>query len=150
MALTNVQIDKIMFNNPVTNKTYLGTFPSDELPTSIVTGCFITNTDPHYMRGSHWNAFYLSDGIVDFYDSYGRSPYSKELPASYRQFLKNRRYRFNHQVVEDVFSVMCGEFCIFFIYNMNLGLDLKFISKCFSKNLYRNDQSIKRFIQNIM
>ena len=150
-ALSDIQIDGILRNNEVTKKHFLGVFPEDGMPNYEKSISFVTNTDSHVGPGKHWNAWWISDdGVIDFWDSFGRSPLSVFLPVTYHEYVKNRRYHFNSKIVEGLFSKTCGHDCIYMIYCKSLGIDLKFISNSFSNNLSRNDDFVVNFVYNIM
>ena len=55
--------------------TICGVYAADEIPKLLQpsTG-FITNTDPKQQPGKHWIAFFYDNGVLECFDSYGKSP----------------------------------------------------------------------------
>ena len=75
MALNNFQIDYILKNNYITKKYFIGTFPACQFPDITKTKYgFITNTDTHDKQETHWNAWWVEEDTITFFDSYGRKP----------------------------------------------------------------------------
>ena len=83
-------------------------------------GFYILNTDPAHLPGTHWVAYWISDGNIEFFDSGGNPPDFYNLPdcTSYNKvavqgdmpycgyycilygILKSRNFKMNDIVVE--------------------------------------------------
>jgi len=132
----------------VTKDLYRGTFPSDEDFHFQPPYCCITNVDSHNGKGSHWNAWYVTDQIF-FFDSFGRRPTDATFPDSYRQFVENRKYSYNPNIVQGLFSDTCGHFCIYVLHYKCLNYDWDIIIRSFSGDLHVNDMNMRKFVSRL-
>lgn len=76
------QIKKILYTDAATNQCFIGVFPSDIIPhyNNTYPAACVINTDTDGGPGEHWIAVYItSPEEVEFFDSFGRSPY--EAPS---------------------------------------------------------------------
>ena len=107
----------------MTKRYFLGVcplYPSDRLPYKIVKidygpRLLVANTDPHYKRGQHWVAVYISrQGPVKFFDSFGHA--LEYYNINFVRFLTkiNRGIKYNDKIVQARDSVTCGLYCIFY------------------------------------
>ena len=112
-------LSKLLRNSGV---TFLGVFPADHLPcTSLVAArapcCYIANSDPCTELGSHWLAFFHPSPILlDFFDSYGKTPayYNLSIP-------NNMAVKHNPHQLQTDNSLFCGQWCILFLYRRTHG-----------------------------
>jgi len=99
-----------------TGTTFLGVFPRDRIPIHDLTRfpcAYVANTDTHSRPGLHWVAFYHeSPTHFEFFDSYGASPdlYGFPLPIKFTGIF------YNSHSIQGLFSSVCGEHCIFYLY----------------------------------
>ena len=144
------QLVDILSKNTITARYFRGVCPSDEMIISKKPYCFISNTDRHDQKGTHWTAWFV-DGkdVVNFFDSFGRSPKDTMFPKDYARFVKNRRFRFNPKILESLDGFTCGHFCVFMLYYRCLGVDLKYIYNYFGNNLIYNDSVVFNFVKNL-
>ncbi|KAF8788535.1 hypothetical protein HNY73_006566 [Argiope bruennichi] len=99
------------------NGDFKGVFAADEIPEldPNETAAFIVNTAVRGPIGIHWTAFYIHQGVLEFYDSYGVSPecYNIHVSNFVQKFPPHSAKwipcRFQY------YPATCGEFCIFFI-----------------------------------
>ena len=98
-------------------KHTLGVFSLDQLPSNPPRGrkgayCFIVNTDPAHLPGSHWLAVYvnLAKRTGQVFDSYGRPP-----PLTLQKWLtKNvRHWTYNKKYLQGPLTALCGLYCIY-------------------------------------
>ena len=47
----------------------------ERVPHNHSQALFIYNLEPSYMRGSHWVATYVKDGVINYFDSFGMPPF---------------------------------------------------------------------------
>lgn len=142
MALNNIQIDHVLKNNNVTKRYFLGTFPACQIPDSRRKKyCFITNTDTHDKRGTHWNAWWIEGDTVIFYDSFGRKPNINHYYLDFVSKFKNVNYC-SRMLQKTKFA--CGYFCIHFIYDYSIGISLNDIIE------YANDSNVIDFVDSII
>ena len=152
MSLSTDELDLILSKNSVTKKFYVGTFPSCIFPSTRKRRyAFITNTDNHHESGTHWNAWFISDNQLTFFDSFGRSYGHPDFPETYGNFAR-RFNKISHSVlqIQSKDSWMCGYFCVKFLYLQCLGLNLKQFLEEFSTNLIVNDYNVLDFVDSII
>ena len=127
-ALTTVDIDRILMNNSVTKRHYIGTYPACIIPSSKQKQySFITNVETHDKQGLHWTAWSIKNDTISFFDSFGRRYDDETLPSYFSDIVSS----FDNVVctkkrVQGWTSVTCGHFSIHFLYLMSLGLDYQF------------------------
>jgi hypothetical protein len=140
------QISKIIKNDKYAKDKFLGVYAIDTLPTiRSVPAAAIVNTDPSYLPGSHWVAFYI-DKNQDcfFFDSYGNHP-NKFGFGSY--FRKYKNIYHNDRQLQSKLSKVCGNYCILFIVAVSRGVPFKTIIDVFSKKNFKfNDFIVENLI----
>jgi hypothetical protein len=95
-------------------KNFLGCFACDQLPTPQKhTYGLVVNLDPHYERGSHWVAIYVSKGIGEYFDPYGLPPLSMEIWEFLDKYTKRATY--STTPIQGATSQKCGGFCILYL-----------------------------------
>ena len=94
---------------------FLGIYPIDRLPKTLPHrnrkgSCFIVNTDPSHLPGTHWLAVYVGCNLGEVFDSYGRPP-----PLRLQQWLAKhcRSWVYNKRFVK-VHSLLYAAFTVFF------------------------------------
>ena len=147
-ALTTENINRILKENAITKRYYLGTFPGCVLPSSKIKHySFITNTELHHESGEHWNAWVIKGDKVIFFDSFGRDPRDPSFPELYRNILtKFKVFKFSKTQIQNITSFTCGYFCIHFIYILSLGLDLEFFLHEYTNDFIKNDNVVTNFV----
>ena len=152
MALSTSDLNTILGGNNVTKKSYIGTFPSCMHPlSSKKIYSFITNTDNHHYTGTHWNAWYVKNATLTFFDSFGRNYNHQHFPQYYKEIAgKFKNIRHSPVQLQSLESSTCGHFCVKFIYCQSLGIDLAEFLDDFSKNLYTNDYNVLDFVRSIL
>lgn len=92
-----------------------GVFPIDQLPVKRKKSfTFILNIDSHNLPGTHWIAVIVRSNRTGFiFDSFGLAP-----PLTLQQWLNKRgiQWSINTQQVQPSDSIMCGYYCIYFLY----------------------------------
>ena len=84
-ALTTIELNNILMKNPVTKKSFIGTFPGCVIPSIKSRGySSITNTELHHEHGEHWNAWVVDGDRILFFDSFGRDPRESSFPEIYK------------------------------------------------------------------
>ena len=147
-ALTTTQLNKILMENPVTKKRFIGTFPGCLIPsTKEKRYTFITNTHLHHESGEHWNAWVVHGNKVLFFDSFGRNPRDPLFPKIYIDILNRfESFKYTNTQVQSFMSSTCGYYCIHFIYVLSLGLDFKFFLKEYTNDFLKNDNAVINFV----
>ena len=153
MALNTAHINTILGENSVTRRYFIGTYASCEITClpKRKKYSFVTNTKNHLSRGAHWNAWFVKDNKVYFFDSFARSPMDSTFPHHYADIVRkfSTFYYFNKQL-QDFSSYTCGYFCIHFIYNMSLGLNIMNLKSEYSSNFKENDVIVLKIIKSLL
>ena len=151
MALSTVELNEILTKNNVTKNTFIGTYPSCMSPsTKKNIYAFITNTDNHLSIGTHWNAWFVNNNEITFFDTFGRSYYDTDFPYIYEEITKKfKKVKYSTVELQSKDSWTCGYFCVNFIYSLSLGLDFKEFLNEFSNNLELNDYIVLKFVNSI-
>lgn len=140
--LLKIKLDGVIMNNQF-NINWL------QKPFSIIAN--LENTD---MTGSHWVAYYNDPKTksIFYMDSYGEVANAK----IYNQILHtNLNLYFNKKQFQDLDSVMCGWFCILFLYTMDKSKNklkgmIEFLKLWNYKRYDANDKVIKQKILQLL
>ena len=100
-----------------------GTFACDELSALINKKrpfCFVANTDKKTGKGEHWTAFFMEKDCIEFYDTYGR-----DLLPCFKYFVGKRKYKYSKKRVQSYGSSVCGQHCIYFLYQRAKGQSMQ-------------------------
>ena len=133
---------------------FLGVFAADELPNHISSSspqpnCFIANTDPSSLGGSHWVAFYvLPDRRYEFFDSYAIDPliYFPNSPLVLDSYPPHAT---NPKPLQRIDSSVCGHYCIYFLYLRSVAhQSLDSIVRSFNHFIHP-DQIVKSFVEGL-
>ena len=111
--MKTTDINQILKNHPYTRGQFLGTFPCDRIPSKPTPyTCFVSNTDPHYLPGQHWVAFYVDhEGKVFYFDPYGIPPINRY----HLNFLNRTHWSYNCKQLQSNYSETCGYLCVNFL-----------------------------------
>ena len=129
-----VQLKKCCEGDEFISRTFLDVFAADTIPQHLpVPCCFICNTDPIDLPGTHWVAVMRRENGQDlFIDSYGMRP------TDYRPMLWRRFANFEHSTydLQQVISTVCGDWCLYFlrVLNRNTELSLAEVVRQFDVN----------------
>ena len=150
--LTTNQLNKILKDNNVTNRYFIGTFPACNYPISKnAVYSFITNTDEHNRPGEHWNSWFVRDGKVIFFDSFGRTSYDQAFPQNYREFItKFNEVEYSRTQIQGFNGSTCGLFCVHCIYVLSLGLNLNNFINDYYNDFKRNDTILYTIVNSIL
>ena len=108
--LKNFEIKDYYENEPKFN----GVYSRDNLPKTKKNGaCEYADV------GTHWIALYAKNNEITYFDSFG----VKHIPIEIEKFIGNKNTKINILRIQADNSIMCGYFCIGFIYFM-------FANKC--------------------
>ena len=138
--------------NESTKDCFENVYPSDKLPKKSIVrynskgqSFIVANLDPSYMQGSHWVALCISPSKYcadEYFDSYGEEP-----PASIKKYLKER-YIFQKQQLQSFTSTVCGQWCIYYIWQRCNGLSMKDIILKFKDNSPEENDKYINYIVN--
>ena len=137
--MNTIQINGCMANS----KTFLGTFSADKLPlrtTHALPFSFIANTDPSHQPGTHWVGFFVTEEEVEVFDSYGR-----EMCPLFKRFIGSEKHICNEKQVQQFGSSVCGQYCIYYIYQRERGQSMTQILSKF-KHPDQNDAYVRDWV----
>ena len=139
-----IQIENDVRRVAGTERYFKGVYSSDNMPSSTPPYCFIVNSEPSDQPGDHWLAFWVNEDSVEFFDTYGRTPYM--FDNAFSAFLGGRKCFYNSVGLEGIFSKTCGQFSIYYICLRCLGFSFDEILNSFSSNVIVNDKFVKKFV----
>ena len=111
---TTVDIDGVMFSNPVTRDLYGGTLALDEAVEllqrkRVGRRCYVVNSSPSNHVGSHWTAVWIGkNNATEHFCSYGMSP-----PIELHWTLGE--YKKSYVQLQDAESELCGYYCMLYL-----------------------------------
>lgn len=146
--MNSSQINKILKNDEVSKKFFIGVLPRDKLPNKIKwPSALILNTDKSDQPGEHWLALYYDEnGVCEFFDSFGFHPDFYNI-TSYLKSTSNS-FIYNNKTLQGIFSEYCGNYCVLFLLIRCRNFSLKYFLEFFDKNTEKNDLFIKSLIKN--
>ena len=152
MKLTTKDLNKILQSNCVTKRYFFGTYPACYYPLSRnYVYSFITNTDDHGSPGQHWNSWFIRDGKISFFDSFGRPPDHPAFPPQYQDLVKRfDELEYSRTQIQGLNATTCGMFCAHFIYFLSLGLNFQNFIDDYSSDFDINEKIVYDFIDSIM
>ena len=113
----------------------------------------ICNTDPSWLSGRHWVAFYFTDKqYAEFFDSFGNRP--EHYNSNFSQFLqlnsKDGKYKYNSWKLQENESNVCGLYCLLYgvskLYVKNYA---DFIFNFSPHNEFENDRKCVQMVEDI-
>ena len=144
------QLRWILSNEKVTSRTFKGVYALDEIE-HIKQRCFpsayVFNLDPSYKPAVHWVAVYIDRrGLVEYFDSFGRPPL-REIKDFFYTYAESWNY--NHVPVQELYSMTCGQFVVFYVYQRCSGLTLESIIEKYFKPHAKitNDVLVRDFVK---
>ena len=143
--MNTLQIKRALEHNRFTKKNFCGVFAADKLPKSVNTfPCrFIANTDPSTEPRTHWVAFYFSSREKgEFFYSYGHPP---EYYGESFKFYKPETW--NKHKIQSSWSEVCGQYCIFYLYQKSRGYSMSKIVNMFTDNTNLNDCNVACYVR---
>lgn len=94
-------------------------------------------------------AIYADGESIEFFDSFGRPP--EACAFDFGKFLK--RYasksplKINDKQIQNIFSTVCGQYCLFFLLHRVRGMSMSSIVNLFTKRYDVNDELVNEFIE---
>lgn len=127
-------------NEPVLKQIFIGVFPCDKIPDIYkLPSALIVNLDNSDKPGTHWIAIFFDKiGKCEYFDSYGRKPPIEILNYVGKQ---TNRYTFNNKCIQDLWSISCGQMCLYYLIWRCRGISFKQII-----NSMFNDEFITGFV----
>ena len=135
---TNFEISEYYENKPRFN----GVYSRDNLPAKLKKGAYVINLDEYEDASTHWIALYVKNKKVVYFDSLG----VEHVPKEIIKFIKNKDIIANIFRLQAYDSIMCGYFCIKFIYYMFNDKTLIDYTNLFSPHDFKKNDKIIRDI----
>ena len=136
--LTNFEIQKYYQKEPRFN----GIYSRDNLPernsVKIKDGAYIINLDEYSDVGTHWVALYVQNNDAPYFDSFG----VEHIPKEIKTFIGTKNIKTNIFRIQAYDPIMCGCFCIAFIYFILAGKTLTDFTNFFSPNIFKRNDDI--------
>ena len=132
---------------------FKGVFALNQIPATLKPPfALIFNSEPLPSDGQHWLALFCpsKSGSVEFFDTSGQSPHfliqkTESLQrlltfaASNSNYVENNNYHnniiWNKKQIQDGCSVVCGHFCILFVYCRLKGMPYSEFLSCFAPKI---------------
>ena len=117
------QFSWILSSDKVTSRNFKGVYALDEIvhiKQKSFPSAYVFNLAPSYKPGSHWVAVYINrNGLTEYFDSFGH-PQPREIKDFLSTYAENWNY--SHVPVQELYSMTCGQFVVFYIYQRCSGL----------------------------
>ena len=84
-----IEIDNKVKAVSGTERYFKGVFSSNNMPVSTPPYCFIVNSEPNDQPGDHWLAIWVNKDSIEFFDTYGRSPWNRMFNSSFSNYIGN-------------------------------------------------------------
>jgi hypothetical protein len=80
-------------------------------------GGYIINLEDSDLGGSHWTCLILTKyrNLAIYYDSFGK-PMPQDIIRFIKRFNKKCNIIYNIDQIQDIDSIYCGYFCLYFLY----------------------------------
>lgn len=115
-------------------KDFRGVISRDHISFAHEPGYYIVNLNDSTQPGSHWVAIRVkphcdSDSVIEYFDSFGMNAPIELVHLSDRLGVN---YLFNSTQYQDLMSVLCGYYCLYFVNESNKGKSYYEILRPFS------------------
>ena len=124
-----------------------GVYSRDNLP-KIRDGAYVINFDEYSDIGTHWVSLWVNNSNnVTYFDSFG----VEHIPKETKTLIGNKNFKTHIFRIQAYDSIICGYFCIGFIYFMLKGKTLTEYTNLFSPNNFKKNDDIilNYFMSNI-
>jgi hypothetical protein len=136
--LNNVQITTILKRKM--KNGFKGCFARNDLPKNLENGYYVLNLDDD--EGTHWTGFIVSKNEIEYFDPFGFQP-PNELIAK----KGDRRIIFSTHSLQNLVSVSCGLWVIFYLSERYKGVDKMNLLLNFENNGSRkNEKKLEKWV----
>ena len=139
--MNTLQIENILKKDRYVSPLFRGVYAKDSLP-PFKPGAYVVNTDSSKQPGSHWVAVFATHEEEEYFDSYGGPPLSL-----LKRWVKGKRMTSNPVPLQSPLSAVCGQYCIYYLYNRARGVDISSILLDFGSDVDYNDQLVFDFVE---
>ena len=120
----------------------------DECPKTLKNGNYILNLESHLESGSHWVCFIKHNKNIYYFDSFG-----VQMPQNELDIFKHNNYNifYSNIQIQDMKSILCGYFCIAYLYcvnkfNGNIDDKIFKFQKLFNWNNQKNNDKVLKLL----
>ena len=92
--------------------------------------------------GTHWVAVKITADFVNYFDSFGMQPPQELVNLCYTF---NKLYKYESNQFQDLNSVLCGYYCLYFLKEFGKNNYLKVVKKFVSNNYKKNERFIRNY-----
>ena len=120
---------------------FRGVFARNSLPAELLPGAYIINTKNSNRAGEHWVSLWVNnDASIEFMDPLGKHP--RTYGWRYSEPCTH-----NRQAIQPHQSVLCGAYCLYFLYYRSRGGSMRDIIQSMLPLTSRNDDLVKIFLE---
>jgi len=146
--MNTTEIDVILKRHNNAKYYFGGVFSRDCLPLLAKYRAYIVNLDKMCDNGSHWIAiFFDKNRKAEYFDSYGLPPLFPEIISFLDQ--NSVSWSYNSKRLQSRNTLVCGQYCIYYILNRLKHKSLKKIINEFSFTYFKNDRKVYDLIKNL-
>lgn len=123
----------------------------DQVNNKLRNGSYIINLENHDESGSHWTALHKVGNTYYYFDPFGMPP-----PQTLIDLLKcnPNNFYFNDTQIQNVKSILCGYYCLVYLFIMqssnNMVNNIKTFLQLFYLDTKKNDKELKKIVCNII
>ena len=107
---------------------------------------FIYNLEPSYLFGSHWVCTFAKNNVINYFDSFGLPPFQEMVDHAKKQ---NVTLLHQNQQIQNLYSSVCGYFCLYFLNEMNKGVDYFDLLQVFGTDTIKNEAFLERYFKKL-
>ena len=133
-------LERLVYNIPNIQTTFLGVFPDHKLPPYKIPPekLLVVN-----IQGEHWASIFIpKESLAEYFDPLGMIP-SPAVELFFQR--QDINYIFNSRNIQGPYSNSCGHYCIYFTALRSFGVSFQDILKTFTKSYYQNDNIVQNF-----
>ena len=144
--MNTTQLQCAMDSDPAMKEYQRKVFALDQFKKAKLSerGIYICNEQTSQNPGSHWFLIITELDKVYFIDSFAQSPKYFGIERKINKLKKPVAAL--SDIIQNPFSTLCGEYCLFFAYHLSRNINLKNVINFFTSDSVRNDQNIKHFV----
>ena len=122
-------------------KNFQGVVSRDHIIDCVNDGFYVVNIDDSTGPGTHWVVMYIKPYIIEYFDSFGLNCPEEVIHLS---DILEVNYLYNDSQFQNLNSVLCGYYCIYWINELYKGKSYYDLIKAFKrKDTNYNEQLIK-------
>ena len=110
-------------------KSFRGVISRDQITSIDKSGYYIVNLNDSTQPGSHWVTIRLKPNLIEYFDSFGLNA---PMELVYLSDKLRLNYLYNSTQYQDLESVLCGYYCLYYVNESQKGRSYYDILKPFS------------------